>query len=207
MKSLKILFLLCLAVFIANAQNYKSLDKPLQDEKNSFIEAFSFACGACYNHHKFGTLAKVKEKLPLLSYKIYTYKNIIYGEEFASLYAYADAQDRAKGLDGSAQNSLQHKLADAYFVAIFERKQSWQNSQSFYELGLKTLNISQGELDKFLVSTQGKRIYNEYDKALFITSQYGGTPAFLVNGKYFIIMKNIHGLDEMVEVIKDASKK
>ena len=201
----------CLAlvafVLIAHAEHYQSLNTVLKDEKNSVIEAFSFMCGACYTHHKLGTMARVKEKLPQLEYKIYPLKSIQFGEEFAKLYAYAEAKDKAKKLDSTMKNSLTHKLADAYFVAVFERKQNWQNSQSFLELGLKTLNISKAQLDQFISSAEGKELYANYDKAYNIASQYGGTPAFAVGGKYFIIMKDIQSLDEFIDTIKSLSQK
>ena len=206
MKKLKILLILCFLAFSANAQGYKELSKPLANEKNSLIEAFSFACGACYNHHKFGTLTKIKEKLPKLNYKIYPYKKIKFGEEFARLYAYAENQDRLKGLDTSDKNSKAHRLADAYFVAIFERKLSWESSQSFYQLGLQTLNISQNELDSFLESPKGKELYSQYDKATSIVSQYGATPAFCVGGKYIIDMRSVSGLEDLVKLVDELSK-
>lgn len=193
--------------FVAHAQNYQSLSTELKDEKNSVIEVFSFMCGACYTHHKLDTMAKVKEKLPQLQYKIYPLKSIQFGEEFAKLYAYAEAQDRANKLDSTMKNSLAHKLADIYFVAVFERKQNWQNSQSFLELGLKTLNISKAQLDRFIASAEGKEIYANYDKAYTIASQYGGTPAFAVGGKYFIIMRDIQSLDEFIDTVKALSQK
>lgn len=203
----KIGIVLAVFVFVAHAQNYQSLNTSLKDEKNSVIEVFSFMCGACYTHHQFGTMAKIKEKLPQFEYKIYPLKSIQFGEEFAKLYAYAESKDKAKKLDGTMKDSLAHKLADVYFVAVFERKQSWQNSQSFLELGLKTLNISKAQLDQFIASAEGKAIYANYDKAYTIASQYGGTPAFAVDGKYFIIMRNIQSLDALINTIKSLSQK
>lgn len=201
---LLVAFLVSLAV--AN-DKFQALEVPLKNEQNSVIETFSFWCGGCYYHHQLGTLAKIKEKLPNLKYKVYPFTDVQFGEEFGKLYAYAQSKDEAAGLDGTQRDSAMYKLADVYFVALFKRKQNFTSSQNFIKLGLKTLDISQKELDNFIASPKGKQIYAEYDKANIITKAYGGTPSFSVNGKYFIIMKNIHGLDEMVEVIKDASKK
>lgn len=200
------LFVAILAVFAA-AEPYKVLEKPLSNEANSVVEAFSFTCGACYNHHKFGTMAAIKAKHPQLSYKIYPVKSITFGEEFARLHAYAEAQDGKSGLDGTSKLSLSYKLADAYFVAIFERKQSWASSQSFYELGLAVLDITQNELNAFLASAEGRKIYASYDKAELLAQQYGGTPAFAVRGKYNIIMREIKSLDEMIKIVGELSGK
>ena len=196
----------CVGTLFAN-EPYKSLSTPLADEKHSVIEVFSFACGACYTHHKLGTMSRTKERLPKLSYKVYPIKAIQFGEEFARLYAYADAKDRAKGRDYATKNSLMHKLADAYFVALFERNQNWGNSQSFYALGLKTLGISQKELDKFVTSTQGRQILAEYDRANSVAMEYGGTPAFAVGGKYLIMMREIQSLDDFMGLVERLDAK
>lgn len=205
------LFLLAFAL-LANAaaiedKNYKTLANPLKNEPKTMLEAFSFLCGACYTHHKFGTMERIKAKHPDLAYKIYPVKSIQFGEEFARLYAYAQAQDSKKGLDGSNKNSLMYKLADAYFLAIFERKQSWTSSQGFYELGLKVLGITQKQLNAFISSSEGKKIYESYDNALLLAQQYGGTPAFAVNGKFNIIMREVQSLEEMMEIVGDLKNK
>lgn len=186
---------------------FQSLDKPFENEQNTIIETFSFWCGGCYHHHELGTLAKIKEKLPNFTYKIYPLTEVPFGEEFSRLYAYAQSEDEAAGLDATQKNSAMHKLADAYFVAIFKRKINYTDSRTFTKLGLKTLGISQKELDEFVKSPKGQRIYKDYNKASVVTEAYGATPSFTINGKYFLLLQDIRGLDEMVEVIKDASKK
>lgn len=196
-----------LATLALANDKFQALETPLQNEQNSVIESFSFWCGGCYHHHQLGTLAKVKEKLPNLKYKIYPFTDVQFGEEYARLYAYAQSLDEAAGLDATQHNSAMYKLADAYFVALFKRKQNFTNSQNFTELGLKTLGISQKELNNFIKSPKGKQIYAEYNKANIITKAYGGTPSFAVNGKYFIVMQNIHGLDEFIDTIKTLSTK
>ena len=196
-----------LATLALANDKFQALETPLQNEQNSVIESFSFWCGGCSHHHQLGTLAKVKEKLPNLKYKIYPFTDVQFGEEYARLYAYAQSLDEAAGLDATQHNSAMYKLADAYFVALFKRKQNFTNSQNFTELGLKTLGISQKELNNFIKSPKGKQIYAEYNKANIITKAYGGTPSFAVNGKYFIVMQNIHGLDEFIDTIKTLSTK
>lgn len=200
-----------LATLLASAalglNKFQSLDKAFENEQNTIIETFSFWCGGCYHHHELGTLAKIKEKLPNFTYKIYPLTEVPFGEEFGRLYAYAQSKDEAAGLDATQKNSAMHKLADAYFVAIFKRKINYTDSRTFTKLGLKTLGISQKELDEFVKSPKGQRIYKDYDKASAVTEAYGATPSFTINGKYFLLLQDIRGLDEMVEVIKDANKK
>ena len=212
MKMFQIFTRICLlATLLTSAalglDKFQSLDKPFENEQNTIIETFSFWCGGCYHHHELGTLAKIKEKLPNFTYKIYPLTEVPFGEEFGRLYAYAQSKDEAAGLDATQKNSAMHKLADAYFVAIFKRKINYTDSRAFTKLGLKTLGVSQKELDEFVKSPKGQRIYKDYNKASAVTEAYGATPSFTINGKYFLLLQDIRGLDEMVEVIKDTSKK
>lgn len=212
MKMFQIFTRICLlATLLTSAalglDKFQSLDKPFENEQNTIIETFSFWCGGCYHHHELGTLAKIKEKLPNFTYKIYPLTEVPFGEEFGRLYAYAQSKDEAAGLDATQKNSAMHKLADAYFVAIFKRKINYTDSRTFTKLGLKTLGISQKELDEFVKSPKGQRIYKDYNKASAVTEAYGATPSFTINGKHFLLLQDIRGLDEMVEIIKDASKK
>lgn len=186
---------------------FKALKEPLKDEQNSVIEVFSFWCGGCYHHHTLGTLAKVKERVPNLKYKIYPFTKVQFGEEFAKLYAYAQSKDEKAQMDATQKDSWMHKLADAYFVALFKRKQNFILSQAFTELGLKTLGITQKELDEFIKSPQGQRIYKEYEKADAITKEHSVTPSFTINGKYYLILQEIQGLDELSELVKTLSQK
>ena len=212
MRILKNFTRICLAPLLLASlaladDKFQALDTPLANEQNSVIESFSFWCGGCYHHHQLGTLAKIKEKLPNLKYKVYPFTQVEFGEEYARLYAYAQSLDEAAGLDATQHNSAMYKLADAYFVALFKRKQNFTSSQNFTELGLKTLGISQKELNNFIKSPKGQKIYAEYSKANIITKASESTPSFAVNGKYFILMQNIRGLDDLVDTIKALSAK
>lgn len=197
---------LCMTLALAN-EKFQTLKEPVKDEQNSVIEVFSFWCGGCYHHHTLGTLARVKEKLPNLKYKIYPFTRVQYGEEYAKLYAYAQNKDEAAQMDATQKDSSMYKLADAYFVALFKRKQNFANSQAFTELGLKTLGITQKELNDFIKSSQGQRIYKEYDKANAITKERSVTPSFTVNGKYSILLEEIQGLDDFIATIQTLSQK
>ena len=207
--SFALLFIFSLTGFAAELEEgvqYEKLKTPLINEENSLIEVFSFMCIHCYNHHKMGTLAKVKEKLPHLNYQIYPLTSIPFGAEFANLYAFASAKDEAQKLDSTALNSSAHKLMDAYFTAFFERKAQWQNSQDFYALGLRILGIDAAGLNEFLKSVKAKELLSKYNKAESIVEQYSGTPAFAVNGKYLLLMKNIKSLEQFISDTAALSK-
>ena len=56
---------------LSEGKEYIVLKNPIANADKSLIEVFSYRCTHCYDHHKFNTLAKVKEKLPELKYEFY----------------------------------------------------------------------------------------------------------------------------------------
>ena len=59
---------------LSEGKEYVILKNPITNADNSLIEIFSYRCTHCYEHHKFNTMGKVKEKLPNLTYKFYPVK-------------------------------------------------------------------------------------------------------------------------------------
>ncbi|EAJ4016021.1 thiol:disulfide interchange protein DsbA/DsbL, partial [Campylobacter jejuni] len=51
----------CSSFALANNSFFITLNPSLPNSENSVIEAFSYKCIHCYNHHKFGTLEKLRE--------------------------------------------------------------------------------------------------------------------------------------------------
>ncbi|TQR34586.1 disulfide bond formation protein DsbA [Campylobacter sp. MIT 99-7217] len=214
MKALKALFLTLFiyscAFSLDEGKDYLVLQQPFSNAQNSVTEVFSYGCIHCFNQHKQNTLALLKQKLPNLSYKAYPVKQMAsYGNEFANLYAYASYKDSQSNLDVTDSKSLMHKINDAYFTAYFERRMTWndgKNPKAFYELGLKILGIDYNTLQNFLVSKEGKEILSSFDKALE-PAKNTGTPAFIVNGKYQVLLNNITSLEQFIKVIEELSKK
>lgn len=214
MQILRALFIAILmmssALALSEGEDYIVLKKPIENAQNSVIEAFSYSCIHCFNQHKQNTLGILKSKLPNLSFKAYPVKQMgAFGNEFAMLYAYANAQDNKNKLDVTDAQSLMHRLNDAYFTAYFERRMPLndrKNIKAFYDLGLKVLNISQNELESFMKTAAAQALYTSYNAALE-PAQNTGTPSFIVNGKYQVKLDKISSLEQFIAVISELSKK
>ncbi|MBT0793787.1 thiol:disulfide interchange protein DsbA/DsbL [Campylobacter lari] len=206
-----------LAVFVfgvnANAlsegKEYITLKTPIPNAQNSLIEVFSYRCTHCYDHHKFNTISKVKEKLPQLTYKFYPVSSMgDYGKQANKIFAFAAFKDEQNKVSQSDNNSLTHKASEAYFNAYFKKKQRWGNGanpEAFYEVGLKAISASKEDLDNFLKTPEASEILKSYESANDISKNYG-TPAFIVNGKYQITPQAITSPQALIEITEELSK-
>ncbi len=192
---------------LSEGEEYIVLKNPVHNAQNSLIEVFSYRCVHCYNHHKFNTLAKVKEALPNLRYDIFSASSMSKnGKALNEMLALASFKDKAKGLDGGSKDSLTHKLADVYFVSYFENKMQLDDEKLFYKIGLNALGATKEELDQFLDTKEAKELLSDYELANEIAKRYG-TPTFVVNGKYQINPKYITSLEELIRIVKELSNK
>ncbi|WP_236681187.1 thiol:disulfide interchange protein DsbA/DsbL [Campylobacter lari] len=170
---------------------------------------FSYRCTHCYDHHKFNTISKVKEKLPQLTYKFYPVSSMgDYGKQANEIFAFAAFKDEQNKVSQSDKNSLTHKASEAYFNAYFKKKQRWGNGanpEAFYEVGLKAISASKEDLDNFLKTPEASEILKSYESANDISKNYG-TPAFIVNGKYQITPQAITSPQVLIEITEELSK-
>ncbi|MFQ6342098.1 thiol:disulfide interchange protein DsbA/DsbL [Campylobacter sp. VTCC 70190] len=192
--------------FVLAKDSFITLNPAVPNSQNSVIEAFSYKCIHCYHHHKFGTLEKLREAFPNLHFKLYpvSLMNGDFAKEMNELFAFAQYQDEQNGKDASYSDSLTHKLADVYFVSYFLNKQSFSNSNDFYEVGLKAMGVDKNEVSVFLNTTKAKEILNEFQRANDIAKTYG-TPAFVVNGKYQINPSAIGSMQDLQNLVKKLS--
>ncbi len=202
-------FSLTLALFssLSFAENFVVL-KDEFSTKNSLIEIFSYKCIHCYNHHKFATLSKLKQKLPNLRYELYPIsladKN--YGTRLNELFVFARAKDAEQGKDSADEGSLVHKLADYFFTLYFVKRQEIGSLVELEQIATSVLSVSKDELKVFLESTEAKEILAEFEKANQIAASYG-TPAFIVNAKYQIKPEAVDSLQNLQKIVEELSRK
>lgn len=195
---------------LSEGKEYIVLQTPIANAENSVIEVFSYRCTHCYDHHKFNTLAKVKEKVSNLEYKFYPVSSMgDYGKQANEIFAYAQIKDQANNISPVDKNSLTHKAADAYFNAYFKKKQRWgagKDPEAFYNVGLKAMGITKTDLENFLKTSEAMELLKSYEVANPISQNYG-TPGFVVNGKYQIIPQAITSPEALITIVEELSKK
>lgn len=194
---------------LSEGKEYIVLKTPIANADNSLIEIFSYRCTHCYDHHKFNTMGKVKEKLPNLTYEFYPVSSMgDYGKQANEIFAFAVFKDKANKTDFTDKNSFTHKATQAYFDAYFKKKQRWENGknpEAFYAVGLNAMGANKADLEAFLKTSEASEILKAYEVANPISQNYG-TPAFVVNGKYQIIPSAISSPETLIEIVEELSK-
>ncbi|MCX2682957.1 thiol:disulfide interchange protein DsbA/DsbL [Campylobacter sp. MIT 21-1685] len=208
LQKISTLYLLFIFANFAFAEDFIKLENPIAHSKNTVIEAFSYKCIHCYNHHKFGTLEKLRAKFPNLHYEIYpvSLMNGKFAKEINDLFAYANFKDSQENKDASYEESFSYKLADAYFVSYFINKQEFRNLDELYEMSLKILQNEKKELDRFLENKEAKEILSRFQRVNDIAKTYG-TPAFVVNGIYQIKPEALSSMDALEKLVERLSQK
>lgn len=193
--------------FVWANDSFITLKPSLPHTENTVIEAFSYKCIHCYNHHKFNTLEKLRKAFPNLHFKLYpvSLMNGDFAKEMNELFAFAQYKDEQNGKDASYSDSLSHKLADAYFISYFVNKQrNFSNLDEFYDIGLKAMNVNKNEVLNFLNTPKAKEILSEFQRANDIAKTYG-TPAFVVNGTYQINPSAINSMQDLEDLVRKLS--
>ncbi|TKX30624.1 thiol:disulfide interchange protein DsbA/DsbL [Campylobacter aviculae] len=194
---------------LSEGKEYIILKNPIANAENSLIEIFSYRCTHCYDHHKFNTMGKIKEKLPNLIYSFYPVSSMgDYGKQANEIFAFAAFKDSANKINPADKNSLTYKTQEAYFNAYFKKKQRWDNGknpEAFYAVGLNAMGVSKSDLEAFLKTPEADKILKAYEIANPISQNYG-TPAFVVNGKYQIIPTAITSPEALIKIVEELSK-
>jgi len=199
--------LIFLSAFL-RAENFIILNNSFKNAENSLIEVFSYRCIHCYNHHKFGTLTRIKDKIPNLNYQVYpvALMNGKFAKEINEFFAFALSKDMKNNKNAADKNSFTHNLADVYFTSYFINKKDFQDLQTLTDISLNTLNASKEEVQSFLQSPQAKAILENYALANEAARTYG-TPSFIVNGKYQIKPEALNSLENLEKLVKELSQK
>lgn len=196
------------------AKDFIALKESIKAQ-NSVIEIFSYKCIHCYNHHRFKTLQKLKNKMPHLHYAIYpiSIADSKYGRLLNEFFAYALYEDEKRGQDASDEDSLSHRLAGVYFEHFFVKNDAgvvvsakeFSDEKSFSSLAFSTLQTDREKLNSFLKSDEAKALLRRFEWANEVAKNFG-TPAFVINGTYQIKPEAIISLENLEKIIKNLSK-
>lgn len=189
--------------------DYVLLEKPVPDAQGTVIKVFSYDCPFCYKYAKAVDKAVMK-KLPGLSFTPFHLKTKgKYGIEGSKLLAVALIKDKDAGLDPLAPESNFHKIEMALYKAYHDKKMRWEdgkNPDAFIDTGLKAVNWDRSQFDKDVQDPRVKALIERWEISYPI-AKVQGVPAYVVNGKYLMMTKNISSLDGMVNTIKELSAK
>ena len=132
-----------------------------------------------------------------------------YGLQGSTLFAVALVKDKAAGLKPLDPKSNFHKIEIALYKAYHDKKERWNDGadpDAFIKTGLDAVGWNRAQYDKDATDPKVKELIDLWEVSYPI-AKVQGVPAYVVNGKYLLMTKNIMSLDSMVNKIKELSAK
>lgn len=194
---------------VTEGTDYVVLESPVDIGKGTVIKVFSYDCPFCYKYAKAVDKA-VMGKLPDMEFVPFHLKTKgKYGLQGSTLFAVALVKDKAAGLKPLDPESNFHKIEIALYKAYHDKKERWNDGadpDAFIKTGLDAVGWNRAQYDKDATDPKVKELIDLWEVSYPI-AKVQGVPAYVVNGKYLLMTKNIMSLDSMVNKIKELSAK
>lgn len=198
------------AFALSEGVEYTSLKTQIPNADKSVIKIFSYRCSHCYDHEKAHIIEYIAKKLPNLKYDEFSVETMgDYGKEAAEVFAVLKYLDTADGKTVLDKKSKFRKATKKYFNDYFRKNKRWgkgEKPETFIKVGLKAAGVSMDEFKTLLAKQEVQQLISDWKIADEI-SKIQGTPGYVVNGKYLVMMAKIQSPDHLVDVIKELSEK
>ena len=189
--------------------DYVKLAKPLANANGTFIKVFSYDCPFCFRYD-IGvdpTAIPKIEKLGLKFEPRHLETKGKYGRCASEFFAMCILMDKKAGRSLEAKDSLFKKAKDAVYQAYHRHSERWTKGEgAFIETMTKATGISADEFAKERKTAAVQALANSW-KPVYDVAKIQGIPAYVVNGKWLIMTKNIQSIDGFVNLIAVLAKK
>ena len=189
--------------------DYVRLSKPIASRKNNVIKVFSYDCPFCFRYD-IGvdpTAIPKIEKLGLKFEPRHLETKGKYGRCASEFFAMCILMDKKAGRSLEAKDSLFKKAKDAVYQAYHRHSERWTKGEgAFIETMTKATGISADEFAKERKTAAVQALANSW-KPVYDVAKIQGIPAYVVNGKWLIMTKNIQSIDGFVNLIAVLAKK
>ncbi|AOV97929.1 thiol:disulfide interchange protein [Edwardsiella hoshinae] len=191
--------------------DYVLLEKPIPNAQGTLIKVFSYDCPFCYKYDKAVTgpvAEKVKAVVRFEPYHLDT--KGVYGPQASDVFAVLINKDRAAGLSLFDDTSRFKKAKFAYYAAYHDKKERWGDGKdpaAFIQTGLQAAGLSQAELEQGRHDPAVQKTLAAWKNAAYDVAKIQGVPAYVVNGKYLIMTKNIKSIDSMAALVNELAAK
>ena len=192
----------------AAGTDYVVLDKPLPNAQGTFIKVFSYDCPFCF---KYDTgvdpkvMPRIEKEVGLKFTPMHLETKGKYGRAASEFFAVCMLRDQKAGLSVEDKNSLFKKAKDAVYYAYHRKSERWTaGEEAFVKTMTDATGISAEEFAKERKSAAVAKLADSW-KLTYPVGKIQGIPAYVVNGKYLLMTKNIRSLDGMVATVKELA--
>ena len=182
--------------------DYVRLSKPLPSRKNNVIKIFSYDCPFCFRYD----IGVDPKAVPMIEKAGLTFEprhletKGKYGRTASEFFAMCILKDEKAGRSIEAKDSLFKKAKDAVYFAYHRKGEG-----AFIDTLCGATGISAAEFDKERKTAAVQNLANSW-KSVYDVAKIQGIPAYVVNGKWLIMTKNIRSIDGFVALIQKLSK-
>mgnify|MGYP000624482528 FL=1 len=188
--------------------DYVRLSKPLPSRKNNVIKIFSYDCPFCFRYD----IGVDPKAVPMIEKAGLTFEprhletKGKYGRTASEFFAMCILKDEKAGRSIEAKHSLFKKAKDAVYFAYHRKWERWTKGEgAFIDTLCGATGISAAEFDKERKTAAVQNLANSW-KSVYDVAKIQGIPAYVVNGKWLIMTKNIRSIDGFVALIQKLSK-
>ena len=188
--------------------DYVRLSKPLPSRKNNVIKIFSYDCPFCFRYD----IGVDPKAVPMIEKAGLTFEprhletKGKYGRTASEFFAMCILKDEKAGRSIEAKDSLFKKAKDAVYFAYHRKGERWTKGEgAFIDTLCGATGISAAAFDKARKTAAVQNLANSW-KSVYDVAKIQGIPAYVVNGKWLIMTKNIRSIDGFVALIQKLSK-
>lgn len=188
--------------------DYVRLQKPLPARKNSVVKIFSYDCPFCFRYD----VGVDPKAIPMIEKAGLTFEprhletKGKYGRTASEFFAMCMLRDEKAGRKLEAKDSLFKKAKDAVYYAYHKKSERWTKGEAAF---IETLSGATGiSADDFAKERKTPAVQKLADswKSTYDVAKIQGIPAYVVNGQWLIMTKNIRSIDGFVALIQKLSK-
>lgn len=198
------------ATAATEGKEYVTLEKPLAGKTGKLVKVWSYACPFCY---KFGVavdpkvLPKIEKSTGLKFEPIHLETKGDYGRVASTILAALELRDEAAHRSVEDPDSLFAKARDAWYFAYHKQGERWtEGEEAFVKTASDATGIPVSELEKMRAEPAAVALADEWKKT-YDVAKIQGVPAYVVNGKYLIMTREIRNFDGFVNLVEELARK
>ncbi len=191
---------------LTEGEDYVRLETPFPNSEGTLIKIFSYDCPFCYKYDDRvdpKLLPRVEKELGLKFKPVHLETRAKYGVVATEFFIICLLKDKAAGRDIESPDSLFSKATKTLYGDYHRMGERWDGGEAqFLETLTKATGVTLDEFNKERTSPEVQALRKEWSNSYAI-AKIQGIPAYVVNGKYLIMIKSIRSLDAMFETIKE----
>ena len=189
--------------------HYRKLPNDLPDAKGKLVKIFSYDCPFCFRYDTAvdpKAVPAVEQRFGLKFEPRSLEQKGAYGRAASEFFAMCILADRKAGVSLEAPQSLFRKAKDAAYTAYHRKNERWSAGEAaFVKTLCEATGIPEAEFAKARASAPVRSLADSW-RACYEAAKLQGIPAYVVNGRYLVMTREIRSVEGFIELVGALSK-